>query len=234
MKGEICKSQLNFLEDNITDKITTKSNKMNIQEISQKIFLLQKIREKQKILLPISKQMNAPISKHQILSFEERYKVSLPRDYKEFISNIGNGGIGPDYGLLPLQDSIVDTKIKNSPQIDISTPFAFTNSWNESWIMGLDWENGERPTDKQLNDYMDVRHISGCLQIGHIGHGCTYLLVINGEDYGTIWTDERADYGGLNPVLSECGQKMMFEKWYMDWLDNELQQCSKFSEDIKP
>lgn len=101
---------------------------------------MQKIRERQKILLPILKQMNAPISKHQILSFEEKYKVSLPRDYKEFISNIGNGGIGPDYGLLPLQDSIVDNKIKNSPQIDISTPFAFTNSWNESWTNVLDYD----------------------------------------------------------------------------------------------
>lgn len=214
-------------------KLIVKGSKMNIQEISKKLCLLQKIRENQEIILPIFKQMNAPISKHQIISFEEKYKVSLPKDYKEFISNIGNGGIGPDYGLLSLQDSILDTKLKNSPQINISTLFSYTNSWNESWIMELDWEKGERPTDKQLDYYMDINHISGCLQIGHIGHGCTYLLVINGKDYGTIWTDKRADYGGLNPVLSEDGQKMTFEQWYMSWLDNELRQCSNFYDGIK-
>lgn len=196
---------------------------MNIQDTQEKILLFQQKIENTKILLPINKKMNERISPNEISSFEQEYKISLPKEYKLFLLNIGNGGIGPDYGLLSLQDSIWDTKLKNSSKIKITSPFLYTDSWNENWIADLDWDNGERPDDAKLNEYMDVKHISGCLQIGHIGHGCTYLLVVNGQEYGNIWIDDRADYGGLNPVLSKNGQRVNFAEWYIDWLNEELE-----------
>ena len=66
---------------------------------------------------------------------------------------------------------------------------------------------------------MDTKRISGCLQICHIGHGASYLLVVNGKEKGYIWLDSRQDYGGLSPELNEKGEKLTFEMWYTNWLN---------------
>lgn len=34
---------------------------------------------------------------------EKEWNISLPEDYKLFLTQVGNGGMGPFYGLLPLE-----------------------------------------------------------------------------------------------------------------------------------
>ena len=42
--------------------------------------------------------------------------------------------------------------------IDLSTPFPYTEPWNEEeWLNSIDWDGGERPTQKQLEAYMDTK-----------------------------------------------------------------------------
>lgn len=43
--------------------------------------------------------------------------------------------------------------------------------------------------------------------------------MVNGENYGTMWYDERADYGGLRPVLLN-ESPTSFIDWYVSWLDS--------------
>ena len=95
--------------------------------------------------------------------------------------------------------------------------------WNEDeWIDAIDWDGGERPDDEVLEKYMSTNHITGCLQICHIGHGATYLLVVNGEEYGNMWLDGRIDYGGLKPLLNEKGERVSFISWFTEWLDEAV------------
>ena len=47
-----------------------------------------------------------PISQLELRSVEEQWNITLPADYREFISQIMNGGAGPSSGLLPLEDSL--------------------------------------------------------------------------------------------------------------------------------
>ena len=89
----------------------------------------------------------------------------------------------------------------------------------EEWLNSIDWDGGERPTPEEVESYMDTKRISGCLQICHIGHGASYLLVVNGKEKGYIWLDSRQDYGGLSPEFNEKGEKLTFEMWYTDWLN---------------
>lgn len=166
------------------------------------------------------------LSKSVISQFEKQHSVILPDDYKYFLSEIGNGGFGPGYGLRTLEESIIDFKLNTNPVIMINQPFKYTEEWNEQWIENIDWEENDRPSTVQVEEYMDVNHISGCLQIVHYGHGCTYLLIINGIERGHIWFDGRADYGGLSPELDEKHKKLNFIDWYMQWLDSEMEQLS--------
>jgi hypothetical protein len=50
-------------------------------------------------------------------------------------------------------------------------------------------------------------------------------LVVNGQEYGNIWTDDRGSDGGIYPSM-ELGnkEKINFLDWYELWLDNSLEE----------
>ncbi|WP_018630245.1 SMI1/KNR4 family protein [Niabella aurantiaca] len=162
---------------------------------------------------------NKTISTDALKLFEEKNNVLLPDDYKSFLTNIGNGGPGPNYGILSFDESLIDFKLDSKPRIDIQRPFAYHQKWNADWISRFDWDD-DRPELTIVNEYMDVGHISGCLQISHYGHGCTNLLVVNGACSGQVWFDARADYGGIEPEQDPNGNTYSFFTWYDAWLSS--------------
>ena len=151
--------------------------------------------------------------------------ITLPDDYRTFISEIGNGGFGPGYGLLPLDKAIVDFKLKDKPNISLNEKFPYQDSWNEEWITSFNWDEGY-PETEIVDAYISTSHIAGSLQISHFGHGCTFLLVVNGNEKGHIWFDGRADYSGLVPKLKD-GQRISFIEWYITFLDMEIENINE-------
>ena len=51
-------------------------------------------------------RMNAVLPVHDLATFEREYDVHLPKDYADFLTQIGDGGIGPYYGLYPFAESV--------------------------------------------------------------------------------------------------------------------------------
>ncbi|SCE20331.1 hypothetical protein GA0115234_106892 [Streptomyces sp. DvalAA-43] len=51
---------------------------------------------------PGGQRLGAPLSEERVVAYEATHGVRLPRSYRTFLREIGNGGVGPDYGLLPL------------------------------------------------------------------------------------------------------------------------------------
>ena len=46
--------------------------------------------------------------------------------------------------------------------------------------------------------------------------------MIHGPQRGFVWNDDRADDGGISPLLDESGEPVTFSRWYMTWLDDSL------------
>lgn len=46
-------------------------------------------------------KLNAPIDAPFVRNLEEKYNFTLPDDYFRFITEVGDGGAGPDYGIYP-------------------------------------------------------------------------------------------------------------------------------------
>ena len=168
---------------------------------------------------------NPCLSEEDIKEFEHKHCITLPDDYRTFISEIGNGGFGPGYGLLPLDKAIVDFKLKDKPNISLNEKFPYQDSWNEEWITSFNWDEGY-PETEIVDAYISTSHIAGSLQISHFGHGCTFLLVVNGNEKGHIWFDGRADYSGLVPKLKD-GQRISFIEWYITFLDMEIENINE-------
>ena len=52
-------------------------------------------------------RLNPPIDETVVRAVEERYNFRFPEDYVCFITKIANGGAGPDYGIMPFEESLM-------------------------------------------------------------------------------------------------------------------------------
>src|SRR4051794_40138647 len=55
-------------------------------------------------------KLNPRLAVSIVEAFEDRHGLRLPDDYRAFITEVGNGGAGPHYGLFPFgqQDDSFD------------------------------------------------------------------------------------------------------------------------------
>jgi hypothetical protein len=169
-------------------------------------------------------EFNPPLEQEALSSFEERNGISLPRDYRDFVLKLGNGGAGPYYGIYPLLlDYSIDHRMKGNNRIDLSVPFPHSKDWDPDWPHEIDWDRGERPSHELVDDYIGTAHISGALCICHYGCGDFFLLVVNGSEKGNIWVDGRTNYAGIFRGGLEDGERLVtFSRWYLNWLDRSL------------
>lgn len=106
---------------------------------------------------------------------------------------------------------------KEEYKINPSLPFLFTDYWN---LNPEDFENVETFE----NEYFDPKYTNGLIRLCNYGCGVFINLVVNGEDYGKMWTDDRGSDGGIYPSIElENQEKLGFLKWYEFWLDNSLE-----------
>ena len=64
--------------------------------------------------------------------------------------------------------------------------------------------------------------MNGAIPICHLGCAYRQWLVINGEQRGYVWCDERVDDKGVYPLRDEGGMQTTFADWYMTWLHKSL------------
>jgi protein involved in ribonucleotide reduction len=156
--------------------------------------------------------LNSTVSEKEVRKFEEEFQIELPKDYVEFITEIGNGGAGPGNGLFPLDKC--NCELENPNRDFLKTPFPHTKEWN--------MENPFEPDNEEYHafneSYYAGKFVSGAIRISHYGCGIMYMLVVSGQEKGHIWVDDRCSEYGIYPAV----ESLSFEKWYMDWLEESI------------
>lgn len=174
-------------------------------------------------------RLHPPLTKQEVHWFEAAHKIALPAEYVAFITQVCNGGAGPYYGLECLHDSISDLYGRHSgPFLNPSKPFVHTEDWNMEFRAADSSENEERYSDRLLEfdqGYYDKEWMNGAIAICKFGCGVTMNLVVNGLEYGNIWTDDRGSGNGIYPSY-DLGNtdKISFLNWYELWLDESLKE----------
>ena len=177
--------------------------------------------------------LNKTISIHTIRQFEQKHKITLPTEYVEFLTKIGNGGAGPFYGLEPLENALFDDLHYKRPDslLDPSKPFVHTDPWNLEFRPTVDVEDNEEEYYKQKTEfeenYFNPSFRNGAIAIYDYGCAVSLNLVVNGQEFGHIWTDDRGNDQGIYPSY-ELGNKnkITFLNWYELWLDNSLKEIN--------
>jgi len=188
-------------------------------------------------------RLEPPIDAAAVRAVEEQYGFALPEDYFRFITEIANGGAGPDYGVMSFDDSMMGSayhdfreaykhSLKNpftprrmKPE-EVETSFAFgKTAYEKDPERFFVYENDEDalcPTD-------------GFLVLGT--HGCQwdFGLIVSGERKGQVFdTDNEGGY-----AFSADSFTAFYQRW-LDWLSNpeniqrELDKWRKLSSGRKP
>ena len=149
--------------------------------------------------------LNPCISETEVTAFEAKYDVVLPSEYRTFLTEVGNGGAGPCYGLFPLgtyNDQALEPDILDS----LSQPF------DED--AAEEWEGDGDPLD-----WEEV--MQGALILSTEGCARWFWLVVSGPNAGEIWFDARADGEAPDCVVGDTGP-LGFWEWYEEWLLPQL------------
>jgi hypothetical protein len=138
-------------------------------------------------------QFNPPLSMKRVEKFERDHKVSLPRPYRRFITELGNGGAGPYYGIMPLP--------LKAPHLLM--PFPYT-----------------KPIELSDDDAITAA-IPGAVQIAEYGCAINIILVVRGKARGQVWWDARYE-SGLAPVAAPKSEPMTFDAWWLGLMRHHL------------
>ena len=162
------------------------------------------------------------VSEKNVIDFEEKYKIKLPKSYKIFLTQIGNGGnsflnsaAGPFYGIYPLGENV--DELIDHPEIYLSKEVKiYPNMTNEFWEkLTSKIDSDEDMTDNEFETEMGNLY-AGLLPIG--SQGCTYLhaLILNGKNRGRV---VNLDISRQKPIFTH---EENFLDWYERWLDEVI------------
>ena len=184
-------------------------------------------------------QLNPALAPAAVQAFEHAHHVQLPADYVAFLTEVGDGGAGPYYGVRSLEASRAldwdDARTHPTRYHDLGQPFPHAQPWNMTVeLADLDEQieqaaaAGDDDREEALHEQKWAlagadAHDYGRLSTCNYGCGITISLVVSGPAQGTMWTDDRADDAGLYPT-SEGGitGSITFLDWYEHWLDASL------------
>ena len=171
-------------------------------------------------------ELMPPISESKLVKLEREFNLTLPDDYRSFITTIGNGGAGPSYGLYSIEGAITG---------DSSPPYGYPGRDRRKLVS----EKFIRPDEMGEDEWSDEKGVLILCQ-----HGCANddFLVLNGKEKGTVWSylewvghmlPELTFINGLPQdkrveaekrwvdqiLLAPKEQVMTFSDWYMNWLE---------------
>jgi hypothetical protein len=151
-------------------------------------------------------RLSPPASEEDVAAFEATHGIELPADYRIFLRELGDGGAGPYYGILPLSrwGDHLGYFVEPVPGDYLARPnliplaFDRTDDWNHR--LGI------------ADDALFQGTIAICDQ------GCTYLalLVVSGPARGRVLYVDL----DLQPPLFVSD--LSFLAWYERWLDETL------------
>lgn len=165
-------------------------------------------------------ELNETVSLEWVRAFEKQFQVKLPQEYVFFITKVGNGGVGPYYGIDPLsldEDYVRYYNNLSKPSIYNEDYLQFYNDNitlfenKKRYDAQEDDEEAFHEKQKQIYDTLE----NGTLNINNQGCTCDALLVVNGSRAGEIvYIDWELDVDYPPGLIN-----MTFLEWYQGFFE---------------
>lgn len=185
-----------------------------IQRIQQKLPLAKQMDSDEELFGADSHhyQLNPPLDMAQIEQWQRRTGVRLSQEYVQFMTQLGNGGAGPYYGIERFEDS--ENRYDAVALPCVLSPEMSDEEWQTLSHLAEDCSDDEYDSRESLL-HQGLFYLGTC--------GCTYdiLLVVTGKHAGRlVYTHEWCD----SPTPYQFAYESHFLDWYERWLDEIIQQ----------
>lgn len=163
-----------------------------------------------------------PLKEQVVEAYEKKNGITLPEDYKRFITTIASSGTQPFYGLY----NLIEKVSKYEPKAAVNKKFPYTVRTPLD-ITEL--------SEEEYNAIFEEKELCGYVWLCHEGCGMYSILIVNTDDkdtYGTVWYYDLANDAGIYPLIHPKTKKTMS---FLDWLEYyadrtlELGECDYFS-----
>ena len=162
-----------------------------------------------------------PIDRKIIERFETDNSITLPEDYKRFITTVAGSGTQPFYGLYSPIGKLPSYEIKPT----ISDKFLYTIA-NPLDISKLSEEEYEK-----IFEAGEVNIEAGFIPLCQEGCGMLSILIVNTDDletYGTVWFYDLDNDFGIFPIINPLNRKPMS---FLDWLEYYIDKTLELDDD---
>lgn len=179
--------------------------------------------------------LNSVVRKSVVANFESKHGISLPEDYRRFITELGNGGAGPYYGVFKFREMDDCHTYQRWKENDgfvgtLSKPFPHTKAWNDVPPFPEEQENEslyDADMDRFYKIYWNPENVNGAIPICHQGCAVRNWLIVTGPETGNVWEDLRSHQEGLKPAQLTRKKRVTFLEWYNAWLQQAVAKLPK-------
>lgn len=188
--------------------------------------------EKLNVLRQNNKVEFHPVAEEIVTSFEKRWKIILPEDYRRLLLTAGYVRLPNDgYSLLLSLDKALEYLLEYFTDVPVpddlfSAPFPFTTVW-----AGKDDFTDE--SDYLEHTRQKIATMRGALPLGSGGCTTRYILIVSGPERGNIWWDDRWDGFTVAPepftsqwsdeheraIPVEPDRRVTFHQWLEGYVD---------------
>ncbi len=158
-------------------------------------------------------KLGSPVDLTFVRSIEEKYHFRFPEDYVQFITEVGDGGAGPGYGLYPF--SYYCTEAESAKEANARKKYLHRLG-RELRLLPIEpeWLDDFCISQEDYKKNPEKYVLYGPYGFFHLGtHGCwrDFGLVTAGERYGQVFIYDTE--GAFELAASS------FQAFYQDWLD---------------
>ena len=170
-------------------------------------------------------KLNPIVSGEYVHEIEKKYGFTLPEDYFRFITEIGDGGAGPDYGIMPFVNFLIKDGNPLAEEFKNSYRYSLGKSF-KPWPMKLEEveeyaittkEGYKENPDKYFIYHKydnDLSDSDGFFIFGSRGCQWEFGIITAGERKGQVFdTDNEGAY---------CLLANSFDEFYQNWLNKLL------------
>lgn len=175
--------------------------------------------------------LNPVLKEEEIALLENKYNIQLPAEYRYYISQIANGGAGPFYGLYTVETAIQNTIDRftegHTPDDGpFAQDFPYSDKAVTDWLAECNAKIAEGDDESIVNPDVED-NLYGVIYLSEYGCGGYYVMVVKGEQAGTVWFLQEGEY--LFPCFTKKGQ-WDFADWFENWLDESIKPLDKSSD----
>lgn len=173
-------------------------------------------------------KFNPVVSLAEVREFEDKNKITLPDDFVTFLTEVGNGGAGVDYGVYTLKkiQHEIDAHLPESDKTILDY-----DNYKEKWAeLCREYENAD---DDKILDRIYSILTDGLLAIGTAGCTVDYVIVCKGNYYGKIACIDYNFFEDSPPEIIANSFSEWIENYFTKIINGDLIKCGSFKKIIR-